>query len=98
MIVRTLAGFGAALALVGLVHAQEPQVTVSLQGKSHAQVRADLYHAAQKVCSEGGSPFDMRDVTCVDETYAYSLGQLHRAHARLQRTALETQPAPASLR
>jgi hypothetical protein len=98
MILRSFAGFGAALALVGLVHAQEPQVLVHTAGKSRAAVRQDLYRAAQAVCSHGQSALDLRDVTCVDETYEYSLAQLNAVAARPELTAMQTRPAPAGLR
>jgi hypothetical protein len=93
---RTIAGFGAALALVGLVHAQEPQITVHVQGQRPATVRADLYRAAQAVCSQGVSALDLRDPTCVDETYEYSLRQLDAVQP--QETAQQSRAAPIDLR
>lgn len=75
--IRSLTAFGLALALVGSAHAQD-KVTVSLAGKSHAAVRADLYRAAQAVCTSD-DVLDLRDDACVEATYSVAIQQLHAA-------------------
>lgn len=94
--IRTLAGLGLTLALVGSAHAQDTQLTVSTYGKSRSVVRAELYRAAEKVCASDANLFDPSDATCVEETYARALQQL-RAAPRVERTAY-VEASPASLR
>ena len=67
--VRTLTAFGLTLALVGAAHAQDAQIAVKVDGKSHGAVRAELYHAAEKVCAKDTSAFDPVDEACVEATY-----------------------------
>lgn len=90
----TFAGFGAALALVGAAHAQEPRWTFGSAHAAVAPVRQDLYRAAEAACLHGRAARALRDVTCVDETYRFSL---QRA-ARPQQTAMQTRLIPVGLR
>jgi hypothetical protein len=94
--IRTLTGIGFALALVGSAHAQDTQVTVKLDGKSHSAIRSELYRAAQKVCAEDASAFEPVDTTCVEATYTNAVQQL-RAMPRVERTAY-VQASPTGLR
>jgi hypothetical protein len=90
--IRSLTAIGIALALVGSAHAQD-KVTVSIAGKSHAAVRADLYRAAEAVCTSDDG-LDLRDDACVEATYSVAIQQLHAARpAPIQRAAYATQPA-----
>ena len=92
--VRTLTGIGFALALVGSAHAQDAQIAVKLDGKSHSAVRSEIYRAAQQVCAEDSNTFEPGDMSCVEATYQQALHQL-KAAPRIERTA---QAYPASLR
>ncbi len=94
--VRTLTGIGFALALVGSAHAQDAQVTVKLDGKTHNAIRSELYRAAEQVCTEVPSAFEPLDTSCVEATYQQALHQL-RASPRLERTAYVQAP-PTGLR
>ncbi len=94
--VRTLTGIGLALALVGSAHAQDAQITVKLDGKSHTAIRSALYRAAQQVCAADPSAFEPLDTSCVEATYQQALHQL-RASPRLERTAYVQAP-PTGLR
>ncbi len=92
--VRTLTGIGFALALVGSAHAQDTQVIVNLDGKSHSAVRSEVYRAAEKVCASDA--FDPVDVTCIEATYHQAMQQL-RAAPKVERTAY-VQASPPGLR
>ena len=83
---RTLTGFGFALALVGSAHAQDTQVTVQLDGKSRSAVRSELYRAAEKVCASDTTALNPVDATCVEATYQQAVEQL-RPPARIEHTA-----------
>ena len=93
--VRSLTAIGIVLALVGSAHAQDRQVTVRLDGKSHRQVRSELYRAAQQVCASEND-LNMLDSTCVEATYADAMHQLHVA-PRVQQTAY-IEASPHSIR
>ena len=95
--IRTLTGIGFALALVGSAHAQDAQVTVTLDGKSHSTIRSELYRAAEKVCAEDGSAFAPVDTACVEATYTQAMKQLRAATPRVERTAY-IQASPTGLR
>ena len=94
--IRTLTAIGFALALVGTAHAQDTQVTVKLDGKSHRAVRSEIYRAAEKVCASDISAFDPVDTTCVEASYTEAMRQL-RATPRVERTAF-VQASPTGLR
>ena len=94
--VRTLTGFGLALALVGSAHAQEQHITVKLDGKTHGAIRTEIYRAAQAVCANQASPYDLVDSDCVEATYSQAIQQLRTA-PRVERTAY-AQPASSGLR
>ena len=94
--VRTLTAIGLALALVGSAHAQDAQVTVKLDGKSHGAIRSELYRAAEQVCASSSDAFEPVDMSCVEATYQQALHQL-RAAPRVERTAY-IQASPTGLR
>jgi hypothetical protein len=98
MMLRTFAGVGAALALVGSAHAQDPSSVTARHATGRAAVRQDLYRAAQAACLHGRAARALRDVTCVDETYRFNLYRLDAAAARPQQTAMQTRLAPVGLR
>ncbi len=87
---RTLAGIGIGLALVGSAHAQD-QISVTLAGKSPGAVRAELYRSAKAVCSrqEAESLDTLQDPDCVEQTYITALQQFRT----WQRTAYPVQTA-----
>ena len=84
--VRTLTGFGLALALVGSAHAQAQHITVKLDGKTHSAIRTEIYRAAQTVCTDQTNLYDPVDMTCVEATYDQAIQQLRTA-PRVERTA-----------
>ena len=83
---RSLAAIGITLALVGSAHAQTQNVVVTLQGKSHAAVRSEIYKAAQTVCSAGFTSYEGPDQGCIEATYADAMHQL-RAFPKAERIA-----------
>ena len=84
---RSLTGIGIALALVGSAHAQEQQISVRLDGKSPRVLRAELYRAAQKVCTGHAVEAFEEDSICVRDSYEEALARA-RAAARAQHAAL----------
>lgn len=77
---RTLAGIGIGLALVGSAHAQD-QVTVNALGKSPKTVRTELYRAAQNVCANQESDI-FQTSYCVSDTYSDALKQFNILRAQ----------------
>ena len=92
---RSLTAIGITLALVGSAHAQEQNVTVALQGKSHAAVRSEIYRAAETVCAADHTALDSVDYSCIEATYSDAMNKL-RTSLTAQRIAYVIPPsAPA---
>ena len=96
--VRTLTGIGFALALVGTAHAQDQQVAVKIDGKSHRALQAEIYRAAEQVCAAGPAATSLAqaDTACFEATYADALHKL-RATPGIVQTAYRSEASSAGL-
>ena len=82
---RTLTGIGFALALVGSVHAEQ-RVVISTAGQSQAQIRTQIYKAAQAVCNNSDMAYSALqsglDESCVNAAYHDGLRQLYASRVQ----------------
>ena len=86
---RTLAGIGIGLALVGSAHAQD-QATINVTGKSPRAVRAEIYRTAKDLCARQQTDMFQTE-SCVQDSYSDALQQFQAM--RVQRVAYQVPTA-----